>query len=630
MASEDFLRRRLERERKARKEAERLLEERSRELYYINQALEHSRDDTIRAKVYLDNIIASMNDALFVLTEEGTIKSVNRSATQLTGFGVGTLEGTRMGHLLYRSEGGEINVQDMESLDVDIETRHGNVPVLVSTAPFYPGSGEEGGYVCVVKDMRERVAAKRLETERDVAKSENQAKSVFLANMSHEIRTPLNAIIGFSQLLQASPLSDQEREYVDTISQSGEALLTLINDILEMSKIEAGRLELSLSVVDLRGMLDKLCRSFEPQTQRKNLQLHLQYDSPSVPCVQTDEGKLRQVFANLINNAVKFTERGEVVVSARIEQGARGRATLHGEVRDTGSGIGEHELSTLFEPFVQTESGRESQRGTGLGLAISRNIVQLMGGDIAVSSTIGKGTSFYFHLNVEIAAESGVERNCRSDSTVVDTSEYNGVRILIVDDNGANRLLLWDLLEPLGFQLHEVANGEDAVLVCDSWHPHIILMDMAMPVMDGYEATRRIKSKPDSRDTVVIAVTASAFQEDYQQILESGVDDFLAKPFTREQLFETLRGHLDETTHAARGKRSVEPLDAPALTSLDEVPDRLLDEMRDAVKGGHIERLTSLVDSIRGAAPAFASTLDQLAKEFDYAKMLAILGDPDE
>ena len=462
-----------------------------------------------------------------------------------------------------------------------------------------------------------------LATAKESAESASLAKSQFLANMSHELRTPLNAILGFSQLMAHSKsLNTEQQDYLGIISRSGEHLLSLLNDVLEMSKIEAGRSVLNSSSFDLYHLLDSLEEMFLLKAQSKGLQLIFER-TPDVPqYVQTDEQKLRQVLINLLGNAIKFTEQGSVILRVIEGAGEMGEVTRQGkqgdkvdfdtiqlpipnspfpipnsqttiyfEVEDTGPGIIPDEINLLFEPFVQTEIGRKSRQGTGLGLPISQEFVRLMGGELKISCPLTGGTIFKFDVKSSAAQAAKIKRPQHKKRVIGIAPNQPVYRILVVEDQWENRQLLVNLLAPLGFEVRVAENGKEGVALWLSWLPHLIWMDMRMPVMNGYEATRQIKAKekemgswgeeetrrhgdagtrregiweagediPDSRfpnnqqlttnnqkqtNTIIIAVTASAFEEERAEILAAGCDDFVRKPFREEIIWEKMAQHL--------------------------------------------------------------------------------------
>ncbi|NIV34652.1 MAG: PAS domain S-box protein [Anaerolineae bacterium] len=514
---------------------------------------------------------------------------------------------------------------------VDVEVLA--LPVVVA--------GEEVGYIGIYHDITELQQARR------AAEAANQAKSVFLANMSHELRTPLNAILGFTQLMDRDPnLTAEQQENLGIINRSGEHLLALINDVLEMSKIEAGRVTLQETSFDLYRLLDGLEEMFDLRAKDTGLTLSFERAENVPQYVRADEGKLRQVLSNLLGNAVKFTQEGGVAlrVGCREYGGRRGQepfsgllptccSILHFEVEDTGPGIGPEELAVLFDPFVQATTGQRSQEGTGLGLSISRQYVRLMGGDITVSSELGRGSVFKFDIKVETAKATDVQAE-RPARQVIGLEPGQAVyRLLIVDERPEARQLLVKLLEPLGFELREAVNGQEAIEMWERWEPHLIWMDMRMPVMDGYEATRRIKATAKGRATTIVALTATAFEEDRERVLSEGCDDFVRKPFREDEIFDTLTKHLGvrfvyEEIPAAivrPGEAVASSVDVLTPAALADLPAGWLTNLRRATVKADLDRILTLIDQIRGENAALADGLAELARDFQYKKILRLI-----
>ncbi len=398
--------------------------------------------------------------------------------------------------------------------------------------------------------MRERVMRRRTEhleakvRERTIELAEanarameaSRAKSTFLANMSHELRTPLNAVLGFAQLMSRSPtLSEKDRESLAVIRRGGEHLLGLINDVLSISKIEAGKLALDKHPFDLRAMIADVAELIRVRAEALGLELVVDVDRAVPRGISGDERKLRQVVTNLLGNAVKFTRAGSVAI--RVVWSAD-RGTF--EIRDTGVGIAQDELATLFEPFVQTASGRQAKEGSGLGLAITRQLVELMGGEIGVTSQPGAGTTFRF--TVDLPAAEFVPSTRETRQVVGLAPGESPRRIAVVDDTLENRVLLCRLLDAVGFEVREATNGQEALELWERWHPDLIFMDQRMPVMDGSAATRAIRAR-DAK-TVIIAVTASVFEHEREAVLSHGANDFVMKPYSEEKIFDVLAKQL--------------------------------------------------------------------------------------
>ncbi|MFB8787405.1 MAG: response regulator [Potamolinea sp.] len=389
-----------------------------------------------------------------------------------------------------------------------------------------------------------------LEKAKREAEAANQAKSQFLANMTHELRTPLNAILGFTQILsRCENFNREQQEQLQIINRSGEHLLGLINDVLEMSKIEAGMAQLNPHCFDLFRMINSLQEMLQLKATSKGLQLFFEL-SPDLPqYIETDESKLRQVLINLLSNAIKFTQKGSVTlrVSSVINQEdyqTTQETKLIFEVSDTGDGIAKEELSSLFDAFVQSETGHKSQEGTGLGLPISQCFVQLMGGNISLDSQLNKGTVVTFDIRVTLPTGEEANKSLSKGRVIELAADQPQYRLLVIEDRWENRELLLKMLSPLGFEVFEATNGQEGIEVWKSIEPHLILMDMRMPVMDGYEATKRIRDSVKGQSTVIIALTAFAFEERKAVMLEAGCDDFIAKPFREELLLEKIAEHL--------------------------------------------------------------------------------------
>jgi len=359
----------------------------------------------------------------------------------------------------------------------------------------------------------------------------------------------MNAILGFSQIMMRSQsLPPDHLENTTIINRSGNYLLNLINNILDLSKIEAGKMSLNEKNVDFYVLLEEIEDLLQLKADEKNLQLTFEREENVPQYISTDETKLRQVLINLINNGIKFTEEGGVNVfvslSPRVSEAEK--TYIHFAVEDTGAGIAEEDLSKVFEAFTQTEVGRNSQEGTGLGLPISRKFVQLMGGDITIKSEVGKGSIFSFDIAGKVveARDIEIEQRTNKRHVIALKSQKQRYRILVVDDRPINRLLVIKLLQPLGFELKEAANGKEAIEIWEEWNPHLIWMDMRMPVMDGYEATQYIKGTIKGNATAIIALTASVLEEEKAVILSAGCDDFIRKPFRESVIFEAMAKHL--------------------------------------------------------------------------------------
>jgi PAS domain S-box-containing protein len=504
----------------------------------------------------------------------------------------------------------------------------------------------------------------------------NRAKSTFLSTMSHEIRTPMNAILGYAQLMLRDPgLGADAKANLKIIGRSGEHLLGLINEVLDMSKIEAGRMELNPTTFSLSGLLDDLATMFRLRAEAKRLRFEMLVDGESVRYVVADESKLRQALINLLGNAIKFTARGRIklhvtltqvplehVTQERVTQeqvtleqvtpdrvtldrvtpdrvtpdrvtpdrvtldpGSGNRLWLSARFEDTGSGISDEEQGKLFEPFSQIRRDLHSQEGTGLGLAISRKYARLMGGDITVTSSPGTGSIFRLEIPIE-RGDAGLAVT-RSDSRRVTgiRAGTEAPRILVVEDHLENRDWLMRLLTSIGFCVRGADNGEAAIRKWEQWNPHLILMDVQMPVMGGLEATRRIKADPRGKQTVVIALTASVTDDDRLAVSLSGADGFLAKPCREDELLEKMRTPLNIAyDYQETSEPEGQPGAGAALSAerLGQLPRELAEELRDATLSGNKRLLDKL---ILKAPETSAHALQELADRYEYDALTRLL-----
>ena len=502
---------------------------------------------------------------------------------------------------------------------------------LISVAGLLIGVNWLSLQLSVSRQQLEK-SSQQLQLKAQEAEAANLAKSSFLANMSHELRTPLNAILGFSQLMSRdSNISNNQKESLDIINRSGEHLLNLINDILEMSKIEAGKITLHNQPFDLHRLLQTIQEMFKIRAEAKGLWFQFPLADSLPQYIVGDPRKLRQLLINLLSNAVKFTATGGVTLRAFTcpsiqspSNRALNRVKLCFEVADTGKGIAPEELDRLFDPFVQTKSGIQSQGGTGLGLAISRQFAELMGGTIQANSVVGEGSTFAFNILIELA-DSPVEQALFSapkvEKLVPQQPDY---RILIVDDRETNRLALLKLLQSVGFQPRTANNGRDAIALWQEWQPDLIWMDMRMPVMDGYEATKQIKQQSHLKQTVIIAITASAFEEQREKILNAGCDDFVAKPFTEQVIFDKLIQHLGVKFIYQAKSLEKEPeiinniARSLSFKDLAILPPVLVNKLHQAAIAIDAEQIEQLITQIPDTHQHITQEISKMLAQYDF------------
>jgi signal transduction histidine kinase/DNA-binding response OmpR family regulator len=468
---------------------------------------------------------------------------------------------------------------------------------------------------------------------RDQALAANRAKSIFLANMSHELRTPLNAILGFSAIVRADAgLSEQHRKDLAIVGNSGEDLLGLIEDVLDMAKIEMGGLKLELASFDLLAMAGDVVNMLRETAHAKNLDLTLHISPQSPRFVRSDSGKLRQILANLVGNAVKYTEEGSIVVRVEAKPGDAARQVMLSlEVEDTGIGIAVEDQARIFEPFVQG-GGARLRKGTGLGLSISRRFAECLGGTIQVESAPGRGSRFRLEAPADVvdapeaAADSGhVELVIGLEPGQPD------YRILIVEDQKENWLLMQRLLETAGFTIRIAENGLKAIREFQAWRPHFIWMDLRLPALSGLDAVRRIRQLEDGRSVKIVAVTASAVTSQREEALAAGFDDFLRKPFRAMEVFDCIARHLG--VRFLYRKKPQPGGNAPAALRTEDLTALAMearDELRAAIIALDRERIAEAIRRISEEDVALGRLLGHLADALAYTAIFNALESGDK
>ena len=467
-----------------------------------------------------------------------------------------------------------------------------------------------------------------LQKARDEAEAANIAKSAFIATMSHELRTPLNAILGFSELMSMdSNATTSQKDTLAIINRSGAHLLNMINDVLDISKIEAGRLELEIQAFDLLKLIEDIGDMFSIRAQSKQLSFKVEIASNIQQYIKADSSKLRQILINLLGNAIKFTHDGGVILRVSTQPLADNVLVLLViDIVDSGSGIAADQQAELFKPFVQLTQENSDVKGTGLGLAISKSLIKLMGGGIHVSSILGVGSTFTIELRVPIASADNIVITEKTPPVKSIAPNQPQWRLLIVDDNFDNRLLLVRLLTSVGFEVREAENGQQAVNIFEQWQPHLIWMDMRMPVMDGYQATSKIRQLKGGDAVKIIALTASAFIDQHDSIINAGCDAVLHKPFHAPEIFAMLTKQLGvKFIYDDRPSTVTLPTVKVTAQMLSTLPVALQQQLYEAALNLDIEETDAVLSQIRQLVPDIANDLQKLAENYQFEQIVHLI-----
>ena len=738
-------------ERAKRKEANEELTRVNAELELVNAELKLANEGLSASESRLNQFLGGLPVGVSVYNPDGSIAYLNHAAEQLLDSQTVLARAAETWPAMdqyYNSESDRLyfpeNFPILQALrgesvkvdDVEI-TQYGLIITLEVTAtPIFDTDGNVVYAIAAIQDISERKEAERvlanyqrtleaeivdrtqqLQQAALAADTANRAKSTFLANMSHELRTPLNAILGFTQIIAPSPnLTAEDRENIRIIYRSGEHLLTLINQALDLAKIEAGRMMVFPSNFDLYDLLQEVEDMFQLRARNQGLQLVFERNTDVPQYLRADVVKLRQVLINLLSNAIKFTKIGGVSVRVRrqalggsaagdvsdvIDRMYREETTgndseqeivtapenptnldgltidlspdtenltennldlagllcLQFEVEDTGSGISPEELSNVFQAFVQTESGQKAQKGTGLGLTICSQFVRLMGGNITVESHVEGGTIFRFGIQVNVVDAASIRAPEISREVIGLAPDVPRYRILVVDDREDNRQLLVKMLSPLGFAVQEASDGITALEIWENWEPHLILMDLQMPLMDGCEATLEIRNRIQHREEnqatseeinvsalkplipKIVALTASTVEGRRSLALLVGCDDFITKPFRKTDIFDILHKHLgvqylysDSTESIDSGDRHnrSDAQSNAVLAYLPKLPAEWMDNMKQAIRSADFDLIARKIEEIRDAYPELAAILQGHLDNFDYQKILNLIAEGEE
>jgi PAS domain S-box-containing protein len=583
-----------------------------------------------QAESKFQRLLEAAPDALVVANSDGDIVLMNSQAEKMFGHSKGASLGRNMGLLF-----SERFPSDAASERFGLRADGSEFPVEVTLSPL---QSEEGLLsVSAIRDVTERQKSEQRSRQLEIVAAEaeaaNKAKSMFLSTMSHEIRTPMNAILGYSQLLlRDSGLSEGVKANLSVINRSGEHLLTIVDDVLDMAKIEAGRMQLAPKTFNIRSLLRDIESMFRLRADAKGIRFEVRALGEPIEYIVADAGKIRQVLINLLGNAVKFTERGRILLTVSLNYRGSDGLWLSAQVEDTGLGLTAEEQSGLFQPFVQGNAGQHTHGGTGLGLSICRGVAKLMGGDITVSSRLGDGSTFSLQIPVIPWDGRASQKQSPSRSRVLGIQAGQDIpRILVADDLADNREWLSGLLTILGFSVRSAEHGEAAVRAWEEWKPQLILMDVHMPVMNGLEAARLIKSRPGGQDTVIIALTADATEDQRRIVLDNELNDFLTKPCLEGELLEKIRAHLgivfvyEQKTIARQTGDDAAPA-ALGPEQLAELPLDLIHQLREATLNGDKALLNELILLIgEQGGQQSAQSLRELANAYRYEKIIELL-----
>ncbi|KPA18805.1 two-component hybrid sensor and regulator [Candidatus Magnetomorum sp. HK-1] len=605
----------------------------------MRSKLQYQEKEISNNEKRLAAIIENSIESIITINTRGTILSANKATEKTFGYNQDELLGNNISMLMpepYCNEHDNYLRTYLETNNPKIigtgreltakRKDESTFPIWLSVSEFVLESQKI--FTGVIMDITERKRGEaELQKAKEEAESANRAKSIFLANMSHEIRTPMNAVIGFSDLLSSLITDKKQKSYLESIQVAGRNLLRLINDILDLSKIEAGKLEIQYESVNPHMIFNEIKQIFEMKMKEKGLEFIIEVDEDIPMALMLDETRLRQILFNLVGNSVKFTDKGYIKVLAKRLLNEKDDCNIGMviSIEDTGIGIPKNQLQSIFESFKQ-QDGQSTRKygGTGLGLAITRRLIEMMNGTIHVSSTKGKGSVFeMIFQNLEIS-------KVESTSVLTDLSFnvtkiiFEPARVLVVDDIESNRKLIKETLPFSGLDVFEAENGQQGVLTAEKLSPDVILMDIRMPIMDGYEATKELKSNPKTKHIPIIALTASVSEEEARKITQFGFDAYLFKPVNMKELFNELFRHLK---YSEKDDQKIEKISSEETTVTNDIKD--LSELINAIDSEIMPQWKDLQGAMEmDAVENFANNLFELSQNHncfliqEYSKKL--------
>ena len=591
----------------------------------------------LRSEKKFRDIFESFQDIYFRCKVNGEITIVSPSVYELVGYSEEEVLGMNItDYYLYNTKTKDLVRQlvkrkSVRNFEASVITKKGNIlQCICNVRLVYNEQNQPVEIEGVARDITKlKKANLELLHAKEIAERSLKVKETFLANMSHEIRTPMNGVIGMIDLLASTELANEQKEYVQIIKKSSETLLNILNSILDLSKIEAGKMKLKITTIFLKDTLEKLYALFSQQALAKNINLFYHIDDRIPTYLKVDEIRLLQIFSNLISNAIKFTKGGGAInVDLKLSAQEKKSVLIKAEIRDSGIGISKENIDKLFNNFSQLDnSSTKSYGGTGLGLAISKELTKLMGGEIGVYSSPGFGSTFWFSFNAEKSTKSAFQKDSKKNVDPVLNREFEKVtpKILVVDDNQINRQVASQILRKAGCKVDTANNGPDAIELIKRKSYEVVFMDIQMPEMDGISATREIKKLGIKDQPPIIAMTAYSMKEDRERFLKEGLDDYIPKPLKAHNLIDKVKEIVDNDK--AGDNKTLQSVKSEEITTLKANKNTIIDEVviSQLIKYGGEETLFKVYEDFEKEASQQFEDLMKALKSKDYTEILSIL-----